>query len=195
MAVDILRYDHTEINVFLACTEATSIIDSWEPHQGWRRFARIFRSTLVSHRKPDGVYLIPAFSGDNGCGHWHAIIVEKRGRTKKGFAIDSLGTGSVNNSVIRKITDAFNPGRGSCEWTVSQSIRQQEVECGPRTVCTLEAICKGRRDGNTIEESVRNATLLEIETDSSYNQMKYRRRAAHLIGRYRKQMMTPPLRN
>ena len=69
MAVDILRYDHTEINVFLACTEATSIIDSWEPHQGWRRFARIFRSTLVSHRKPDGVYLIPAFSGDNGCGH------------------------------------------------------------------------------------------------------------------------------
>jgi len=195
MAVEILRHDHKEHNVFLACTEATSIIDSWEPHDGWKRFARIFRSRVASHRKPDGLYLIPAFSGENGGGHWHAIIVEKRGITKRGFVLDSLGTGSINNSVIRKITDAFNPGRGTCEWSAPQSIRQQGVECGPRTVCTLEIICKGKENGNTTEEVVSKATLMGTETDTSYDQMKFRRRAANLIARYRRHMITPPIRD
>ena len=117
MVVDILRDDHKEHNIFLACTEDVSIIDDWEPHNGWERFARIFRSRIVSHRKPDGVYLTPAFSDDSEeSGHWHTIIVEKSGNIKKGFVIDSLGTGSINTSIIRKITDAFSPGRGTCEW-------------------------------------------------------------------------------
>jgi len=155
----------------------------------------MFRPGARVHRKPDGIYLIPTFSGATESGHWYAIILEKRGRNKKGFIIDSLGTGNTNNSIIRKITDAFNPGRGTCEWYAPQSIRQQGVECGPRTVCTLETICEGRKNEDTIEISVENATLRNDETDSSYDQMKYRRKAANLIGRHRRQMQTQPRRN
>jgi len=195
MAVDVLRDEHKEHNIFLACTEAASIIDAWEPHNGWRRFARIFRSRIVSHRKPDGIYLIPIFSDGGGSGHWHTIILEKCGNVKKGFVIDSLGTGNINNHITRKITDAFSPGRGTCAWTAPTSVRQQAVECGPRTVCTMETICKGKEIGETIENSIRAATLRDTETDVSYNQTKYRRRAANLIGRYRTRMLTLPIRN
>jgi len=83
MAVDVLRDDHKEHNIFLAYTEAVSIIDDWEPHNGWERFAQIFRAKIVSHRKPDGVYLIPAFSDDSESGHWHTIIVEKVAISRK----------------------------------------------------------------------------------------------------------------
>ena len=69
MAVDVLRNEYEEHNIFIACTEAISIINDWEPHSGWERFARIFRPRVRIHRKPDGLYLIPAFSGDSGSGH------------------------------------------------------------------------------------------------------------------------------
>jgi len=50
----------------------------------------------------------------------------------------------------------------------------------------LETACKGKENGDTIKNSIRNATLRDTETDISYNQTKYRRMAANLIGRYRK---------
>jgi len=159
--------------MFIACTEATSMISDWEPHRGWGRFGRIFRSRIVLHRKPDVIYLIPAFSGTSG--HWHTIALEKRGNSKKEFVIDSLGTGSINNPIIRKITDAFSPGRGTCEWHAPQSVRQQGVECGPRTICTLETICKGKENGSAIETSINDATLKNVERDVGYDQIKYRR--------------------
>jgi len=183
--IDVLRADSIGQDIFIANTQASHIIHNWDSNHGWQRFARIFNNHRVTHRKPNGLYLIPIFAGDVSRGHWYLLVVDKSARRKDGFILDSLGVGDKNSSIVRKISDAFTPGRGhSINWSNPASIIQQGCECGPRTACAMETLSIGRRRSIGIQESIRNATLMTTTPTTAYDQMTYRRRAATLIGRH-----------
>jgi len=183
--IDVLRAGSIGQDIFIANTQASHIISTWDSNHGWQRFARIFNNHRVTHRKPNGLYLIPIFAGEVSRGHWYLLVVDKSTRKKEGFIIDSLGTGNKNSNIIRKVSDAFTPGRGfSINWSNPTSTAQQGCKCGPRTACAIETLCIGRRRAIDMQESIRDATLTTTNSASAYDQMTYRRRAATLIGRH-----------
>jgi len=77
LAIVVLRHECTNSNIFIAGSGAVNIIQQWNINQGWFNFARIFASNVAAHRKPDGLYIIPVFSGDTSRGHWHTLAIEK----------------------------------------------------------------------------------------------------------------------
>ena len=183
--IEVLRSESIGQDIYIASTQASHIISTWEPNHGWHRFARIFNNHRVTHRKPNGLYLIPIFAGDVSRGHWFLLVVEKSAGAKKGFVIDSLGTGNTTTSVTQKISDAFAPGRSSpINWSSPISIIQQGCECGPRTACAMETLCIEKRNLIGIQESIGKATLTSDTTAATYDQMNFRRRAATLLGRH-----------
>jgi len=189
-ATEVLRHKHRDSNIFIACPEASEIINNWEANQGWERFARIFRSREASFRKPNGLYLIPVFSGDIVQGHWHVIAITKRGADRRGYVFDSLGIGSDRTKLTKLIEAAFVPGRGSIRWSTPESIRQQGVECGPRTIHVMKYVCKGFRDTSLDTDCVGKATLTSVTSQSEYSQMKIRHQAASILSAYRPHMAT-----
>jgi len=195
LALETLRHKYCNENIYYASTEATSIIEDWTPAQGWFRFARIFRSRLVCHEKPDGLYLIPLFSGNTSSGHWYLAAIFKLGRSKKGFIFDSLNTGSLNDPLLRKLTKAFAPGRGTVEWTAPTCIGQTQVECGPRTIATMLSLSDSIQRRETISNSVQKATLTGTYTTDTYDELGIRRLAADLVGEFRSHMRTAPIRD
>jgi len=195
LAVVALRHEHKNSNIFIAGSGAADIIGQWTRIQGWFNFARIFASHSAAHRKPDGLYIIPIFSGETRGGHWHTLVIEKTGASKRGFVIDSLGTGSVKSEVITNITNAFaTTRRGTMEWSAPRSIRQQGCECGPRTVCAIETLCQNQEKGVSIEESIQQVSLVGLINADTYNQMTYRRRVANILDRYTATMQTAIIR-
>jgi len=194
-AIEVTRHTHKESNIFIASPEASEIINSWEANQGWERFARIFRSSEASFRKPDGLYVIPVFSGDSTRGHWHIIAVVKRGEDRRGYIFDSLGTGCAQTRLVTLIETAFAPGRGTVRWLTPASLRQQGVECGPRTIHVLKHICEGFQNTALGPDCLGGATLTSVTNPSEYNQMMIRRQAARIIGSYRPHMVTRSVRS
>jgi len=193
-AIEVLRHTHKESNIFIANPEASEIIDKWEANQGWERFARIFRSSEACFRKPNGLYVIPVFSGDSTLGHWHIIAIVKRGEDRRGYIFDSLGTGCARTRLVTLIETAFAPGRGTVRWVTPASLRQQGVECGPRTIHVMKHICEGFQNTALDPDCLGKATLTSVTNPSEYNQMSIRRQAARIIGSYRPHMVTRSVR-
>jgi len=191
MAIEVLRWRHKEQGIFVACPEAAQIIEKWNPNEGWARFARIFYSINVCNRKPNGLYLIPIFSGDSNAGHWKVVAVEKSGGQRRAVLIDSLGTGQLEDPVIRLITQAFSPNRGSISWIAPCSRQQTGVECGARTICALSVLAQAFCEGKTLQEGTQRATLMDA---TGYDQMEIRRTAARLVGEYRSNMISRAIR-
>jgi len=190
-ATEVFRNEHKGSNIFIACPEASEIINSWEANQGWERFARIFRSRDASFRKPNGLYVIPIFSGEVAQGHWNVVAITKRGADRRGYVFDSLGTGSASTKLIKLIETAFVPGRGSIRWSTPESVRQRGVECGSRTIHVIKHVCEGFRRNATLDsECLGKATLKSVIHQSEYNQMKIRYQATRIIGAYRPHMIT-----
>jgi len=194
LAIAVLRYEHTNTNIFIAGSGAANIIQQWNINEGWFNFARIFASSIAANRKPDGIYIIPIFSGDTSGGHWHTLTIEKNRASKRGFILDSLGTGSSNSKLVENIPNAFAPGRGSVIWSTPRSIRQQGCECGSRTISAIETLCLNQKRGVSIDESIPQATLVSSVNKDTYNQMSYRRRVANIIGRYKASMQIAIIR-
>jgi len=194
LTIAVIRHEHLDQNIFIAGSGAANIIQQWNINQGWFNFARIFSSHEAAHRKPNGLYIIPIFSGETSGGHWHTLVIEKTTSSKKGFVIDSLGTGSTRSEIIQNISSAFAPGRGSVVWSAPRSIRQQGCECGSRTVCTIETLCQNKLRGVSMEDSIQQVTLVGSVDKDTYNQMTYRRRVANIISRYTATMQTAIIR-
>jgi len=74
-----------------ANSEAGSILENWSATHGWVRAARIFGSRKVVHNRSDGTYFLPILGGPTRSGHWITIIIQKHGRYRKGYILDSLG--------------------------------------------------------------------------------------------------------
>jgi len=64
-----------------------------------------------------------------------------------------------------------------CRWQDVECRKQNEVECGPRTIAVMVSICKNLRNGISIENAITKASLMHI-SDSSYAPEKIRHTAA-----------------
>jgi len=191
MAIEVIRHRFSANNVFAACTEAAQRIETWNPTQGWERFARIFYNSNVCNRRPDGVYLIPIFHAS----HWHLIAVYKKRRFRKAVVIDSMGTGERHSRVTNLISEAFKPNRGSVHWDTPLSRRQVDIECGPRTICAMTSIATNFAAGIDFNICVQRATLLDTAASDTYDQMAIRRHAANWTAQYRHNMRSRAIRN
>jgi len=176
---------------FFASAESCSIFNEWSPTEGWERAARIFGSRRVMTMKPSGIYFIPIFDE----GHWTLAVIQKIGRFKKAFMIDSLGTSSHQLAVNNKLEELFKVNGGRFEWHTCISVRQQEYECGLRMITSIMRIVAALREGRNFEESIQKATLQGDYVESNeYNPMEIRREAAQVIARYDRTMWTGPIR-
>jgi len=191
MAIEVIRDKYEGDNVFVACPEAAQIIMSWNPNEGWLRFARIFYSTRVCHRNPNGLYIIPVFSGEMTSGHWSVIAIHKVRRRRVAVTLDSLGRGSLNSPIINLISQAFQPNRGRVQWSNPACRNQTGVECGARTIWAMHSLAKAHHEKVEFEESIRRATLW---SPTEYDQMDIRRNAANLVQEYRDHMKSRAIR-
>jgi len=189
-AIEVFR-NEANTNHYFASTEASAILNNWSPVQGWERAARMFGSRLVMTTKPDGYYFIPIFDE----GHWTLAVIQKIGRFKRGFIVDSLGASSTIRPINRKLEDLFRVHGGRFDWHSCESIRQQENECGLRMVVAILRTRKALREGLSLEEGIRRATLREeYNSERIYDSMKIRIEAARIIGSYNCTMWTGPVR-
>jgi len=191
MAIEVIRNKYKEDDVFVACPEAAQIIRTWNPNEGWIRFARIFYSAQVCHRNPNGLYIIPIFSGETTSGHWSVIAIQKVRRRRVAVVIDSLGKGSLNNPIVNLISQAFKPNRGKVKWSNPECRNQVGVECGARTICAMHTLAKAHHEKIDFEESIRKATLW---FPTEYDQMDVRRDAAKIVQEYRDHMKSRAIR-
>jgi len=129
MAVEVLRQDTEQLNVFIANGLANLLIESWSSTAGWERFGKIFNSQLAVFSKPNGIYIIPMYRP----GHWYLVVVQKINRnTNDGWILDSLRKGDPDTIHHMKIKEAFTGNRGFFNWHTPQCRPQTENECGPR---------------------------------------------------------------
>jgi len=192
-AIEILRSYKTPC-LFIASAESESLIQNWQLHQGWKHFAKMFGSRDLLHNKINATYLIPLFSGDTSSGHWHLCIVQKLGRRDyKAWCVDSLGTGRVDNAIAHRIENAFSPGRGRFTWISCTCKRQEELECGPRTIMAMWTIQSKLHEGASLEEGIQSATLMQ-ETVHLSTAPKIREKIANFVNTFRSTMITAPIR-
>ena len=178
-AVAVLRARLTW-NIFIAHADAYISINNWTSNQSWASFGRIFTSQRVLDQKPNGIYLIPFFSGKENSGHWHLIVIEKRRHFCEGWHIDSLGKSSEDKTLEDKLQQAFLPGRGTFVWHYPQSTIQKECECGPRTIVAMDRIDKNIAMGHTIANAISEASLEHI-SEEGYDSKSVRMEAALLL--------------
>jgi len=183
IAVEVIRQSAGQHNIFIAHGLANINILAWGPTQGWERFSRIFNSRVASFRKPNGIYIIPVFQS----GHWYMTVVRKMNRFFEGWTLDSLQDREDGDDMRNRIQEAFTGRRGNIEWRPIHCYRQTECECGPRTINGIWKLCKSLEDGVSIDQSIRNASMVNQSTDL-YEPQQIRRFAAEIIGRHTREM-------
>ena len=138
----LLRQKYNSQPVHIASTSAIDTIDSPNPDITWNQFSGLFgRSTRHTRtRKPDGLYLIPLFTGHHSAGHWSLAIIEKIQHRCNGWIADSLGTSNISQLRLNNISQHFYSIRTNFHWNNCHSTPQTEVECGPRTMLVLHSL-------------------------------------------------------
>jgi len=150
---------------------------TWTPFKGWQIIARHFRSITVLIGKPHGVYIIPIFSGNTNSGHWNIAVIWKRSNSCKGWMLDSLGQGNTNSIEAKAIKKIFSRARLRCCWQETKCRKQNEVECGPRSIVSMVSICDDIKNGDQVETAIQKATLMHV-SESNYISSIIRRKAA-----------------
>jgi len=175
-----LRYSAPK-NVFIANADAFVAMKNWEKSKGWASFAGSFRSAYVSSNKPNGVYLIPIFSGPSEAGHWTLAVIHKQTKSCRGWIIDSLGTGEASSSLAAIIKEAFSKAKVKCRWQRTISKQQTEAECGARTVMGMVSICSLLRNKNNVEHAIAKVTGGRLWSGDDYQSRIVREKATEWI--------------
>ena len=162
-------------NLFIGNASTSTVLSTCTTNQDWIKFSPCFGSKKALY-KPHGIFLLPIFSGDTTGGHWSFMIIKKSKSECKGWVIDSLGTGSIRNGEALTVKSLFSTARRHCIWNPITTVRQSEVECGPRTICGMIDICSSLRQGKTLEEAIKMTTEKRFP-DRSYDSMQYRKEA------------------
>jgi len=184
MAIEVLRQDSEQHQIFLANGLSNVTIDNWSSTNGWERFGRIFNSQTAMFSKPNGTYIIPMYSP----GHWYTVIVSKRGRNRcEGWILDSLRKGDSTTSSHLKIKEAFMGSRGRFNWHTPQCWRQTENECGPRTVKSITEIVKGIKNSVSISNCIHIATMMN-NIGNTYDPRVMRREMSCMLSLHRQEM-------
>ena len=177
MAVEVLRQDAEDCNIYLANGLSNITIDNWSATAGWERFGRIFNSQTALFSKPNGTYIIPMYRP----GHWYLVIVNKIDRNRsEGWIIDSLRKGDSTASSHIKIKEAFAGNRGRFTWNTPQCWKQTENECGPRTVRGMAEIVKGIKNSVSISDCIQNVTMIH-NTGTTYDASSIRQEMSNLL--------------
>jgi len=166
-------------HTYCANAAAAKVIQTCKDNTDWRKFASCF-GTKEAMQKPHGVYLIPIFEGESRGGHWFLIVIEKTKEFCRGWVLDSLGTGATSGDSAKTIKRLFSRARMACTWTAVQSVRQQENECGARTLFGMVSICDELKEGRTMDQAIKKATMKDIEF-GTYDPRQLRRQVAALM--------------
>ena len=166
--------------VFIGNAESSSNIRRCSSNTDWTKFATCFgdRDTI---NKPQGIYIIPIFSGDSSGGHWSLAVVEKTKVFCKGWILDSLGEGCGRGEEAQILKILFSSARKSCTWQNTQSVRQTENECGPRTISCMVSICEAIRNGRGVEAAILSAAGAQVAEDRMYDSMRIRQSVMPLM--------------
>jgi len=123
------------------------------------------------------------------------VYSSKLGRRDfKALYIDYLGTGRVDDVVAHKIKSAFSPGRCRFSFTTCTCKRQEELECGPRTILAIWTIQKKLHEGIPLEECIQSATLMREPAHLVFTPTKIREKIANFVNTFTSTMVTPPIR-
>jgi len=119
MAIQEIR-KHVQPSTYIVSPEAMDYLADAYNSSTWRTIDRTFRSTGVQHSSPNGIYIIPRFSGSTECVHWSLIVVEKGAMGCNDTNIDLLRRGGVLGREFQQFKGIFQ-GKRNFSWTVTQS--------------------------------------------------------------------------
>jgi len=164
--------------VFVANTSISVLLSNWDGTRDWPKFALAFRSRIVLMKKPDGIYLIPIFTGMTNQGHWSLAVVHKARENSRMWILNSLGQSDGNSKEAKAVCSLFSKTRSKkCKWVEIRCRKQTEVECGSRTIAAMVSIVQQIKEGVQIEVAVEKATLKHIPIQD-YNSINVRSIAA-----------------
>jgi len=167
-------------SVYIANTSISILLNNWNETQNWLQFASAFRSKEVMMRKPNGVYLIPVFTGMTDQGHWSLAVVHKTQKRSRYWILNSLGKSDGSSKEAKAISKLFSKTRAKCKWMGITCRAQTEVECGSRTIAAMVSIVGQIKEGVQIDTAMDKATLMHIPMQD-YDSTKVRSvAAAHL---------------
>ena len=185
-AIEVLR--HTSLSsIYIANSDATDIATRWSMSDGWPYFARMFNSRIVLTRKPDGLYLIPLFTGHTNAGHWYLLAIQKTKAFYDAHIIDSCNFSHDDSEIHRKIKAAFAPNRGRFKWTTCSTFQQTETECGSRVIVAMRTCCQGAARELPMIDLISDASLSAVSV-GDYNASDIREAAIGVIRQYRGSM-------
>jgi len=108
-------------------------------------------------------------------------VIEKIKAFCKGWILDSLGEGSGRGEEAQTLRVLFSSARKSCTWQNTQSVRQTENECGPRTIGCMVSICEAIRNGRGVDAAILSAAGVHETEDRMYDSMRIRQGIIHLM--------------
>jgi len=184
---DILRSQNIP-GIYFGNTESTTILQNWGPFKKWEDFARIFGSERVIDEKPNGIYLIPIFSGHEKGGHWHLIVVNKR-HNCTAWILDSLNNADSQSYVHRIIKSLFCSRNRRFHWIIERCLPQTELECGIRVVHSSRIITEDINNGIDLEDGIKKATLMHLE-HGHYDSRTLRRYVSLFLNTHENHMIT-----
>jgi len=164
---------------FIGNAATSKVLSSCTSSNDWIKFAPCFGDTLAIN-KPNGIYLLPLFSGSSEFGHWTLGVVEKRKKFCRVWVIDSLGRGTTTGTIFDSIKKVFSRTRVPCKGFETLSIPQTENECGPRMLRGMVSICEAIRANDSMEEALKKAESVET-AQKNYDSLAVRRKAAMLM--------------
>jgi len=161
--------------VYIADTFISTMLQNWRNTDSWERVAAAFRKKEVIFLKPNGVYIIPIFTGCSSQGHWSMAVIHKDVASCRGWILDSLGNSNLTSNPAKAIKSIFSSARRKFKWIRVQCKSQVEVECGSRTIVAMVSIVRSISNKTDTERAIASATLMQ---SSDYDASEIRSRAA-----------------
>ena len=135
--IEVLRRSAPPETYIAQCTTMRDIT-YMRRNPAWHRIRNEFGHIDVS-RKPNGIYMFPTFYGHYKSGHWYLTVLVKSVSLWFGWTVDSLRDSKDNRMAFAKKT-IQKIIQQKIRWKQCKCIKQEEVECGPRTICHMVAI-------------------------------------------------------
>ena len=162
--IEVIR-NKAPAQVYIANCTTMSDIGYMRRNPAWHRISGEF-GQMDTARQPDGIYLFPTFYGHYKAGHWLLTILKKRSSLWFGWTVDSITAGrEARADFARKLIAKVVKQR--IVWSPGGCFNQDEVECGPRTICHILVITQNINimEIEAIIETFRNNEYLLANTD------------------------------
>ena len=109
------------------------------------------------------IIALPTFFGNITSGHWYLAIIHQQHGVTSGYIVDSAGYSNERTSYVHAALSQVDITIN--EWTYFPSIRQYELECGPRVIHTICDIIDQLQNDVHIEFILGNLEKYRITTE------------------------------